>query len=190
MQRILGTVLTSSLVLTLLLLPGCRSKSKAEPVTSPPPVVEQAPPSTPVSSGDDDFVSRDVDRDVLPSDLSELTRMAHERGWLRDAFFAYDAATLSGEAREALAMSARWLRDNPRYTLLVEGHCDERGTSQYNLALGDRRAQTARDYLVQVGVPASRIRTTSYGEERPFDTGSNESAWARNRRAHLVLVSD
>lgn len=187
MKQKLSLTLVASLML-LAALAGCRSRAKTAPVPAPAPV--QQAPVTPVSSGTDDFVAREVDRDVLPSDLSELTAMAHERGWLADAFFAYDASTLDAAAREALSSSARWLRDNPRYVLLVEGHCDERGTSQYNLALGEQRAQTARDYLAQSGVAANRIRITSLGEERPFDSGSTEAAWARNRRAHLVLVSD
>lgn len=189
MKLSLRTTATVSF-LVLALLPGCRSRPKAAPTATPAPVVAATPaPSTPVDNSRD-FVASEPERDVLPSDLSELTRMAHDRGWLRDAFFAFDASTLDSDARDALATSARWLRDNPRYGLVVEGHTDERGTSQYNLALGDRRAETAREYLVQLGLPASRVRTVSYGEERPFATGSNEYAWAQNRRAHLVLVSD
>ena len=176
-------------LMVLALLPGCRSRTKSAPVTTPEPVAAAPAPATPVENSRD-FVATEPDREVLPSDLSDLTRMAHERGWLRDAYFAYDASTLDTEARDALAASAMWLRDNPRYSLLVEGHTDERGTSQYNLALGDRRAEAAREYLVQMGLASSRVRTISYGEERPFDTASNASAWARNRRAHLVLVSD
>ena len=88
----------------------------------------------------------------------------------------------------AVCASADWLKKNGQYSLLVEGHCDERGTEQYNLALGDKRANTAKEYLMTLGVDGSRIRTVSYGEERPFDPGHDEAAWAKNRRAHLVLV--
>ena len=84
--------------------------------------------------------------------------------------------------------TANWLRSNAGYNLLIEGHCDERGTEQYNLALGDRRANTAKEYLMTLGIDAGRIRTVSYGEERPFDEGHDDAAWAKNRRAHLVLV--
>lgn len=188
MKRKLIFTLIASLILVVV-ASGCRSRKKTPPVTTPAPVVQAPAPAPPVSR-DNDFVATEPDRDVLPSDLSELTALAHQRGWLRDAFFGFDASTLDADAREALTASARWLRDNPQYRILVEGHCDERGTSQYNLALGERRAQTARDYLVQSGVAAHRIRITSFGEERPFDSGSNESAWARNRRAHLLLVSE
>ena len=80
------------------------------------------------------------------------------------------------------------MKKNPQYSLLIEGHCDERGTEQYNLALGDRRANAAKEYIVALGIDGNRIRTVSYGEERPFDPGHDEAAWAKNRRAHLVIV--
>ena len=88
----------------------------------------------------------------------------------------------------ALTASAEWLKSHGQYGLLIEGHCDERGTEQYNLALGDKRANTAKEYLATLGVDTGRIRTVSYGEERPFDGGHDDAAWSKNRRAHLVLV--
>ena len=136
-----------------------------------------------------DFVKEPTTtEEVLPSDIEELNRVAQQKGYIQDAFFAYDESTLSPDAQSALSTSAAWLKKNAQYNLLVEGHCDERGTEQYNLALGDRRANTAKEYLVTLGVDGSRIRTVSYGEERPFDPGHDEAAWAKNRRAHLVLV--
>jgi peptidoglycan-associated lipoprotein len=129
-----------------------------------------------------------VTTEALPADIEELNRVAQQRGYLQDAFFAYDESTLSPEAQAALTAAANWLKKNPQYNLLIEGHCDERGTEQYNLALGDRRANTAKEYLMTLGVDGNRIRTVSYGEERPFDPGHTEGAWAKNRRAHLVIV--
>ncbi|HYI12286.1 MAG TPA: peptidoglycan-associated lipoprotein Pal [Thermoanaerobaculia bacterium] len=126
-------------------------------------------------------------RDVLSEDIREANRVARERGWIQDAFFAFDASTLGTEAQEALHRSATWLRQNPEYRLRIEGHCDDRGTEQYNLALGDRRADAALSYLLALGIDSARIETVSYGEERPFEEGAIESAWAQNRRAHLVL---
>src|SRR5262249_36837029 len=111
----------------------------------------------------------------LPSDIEELNRVAEQRGYLQDAFFAFDESSLTADAQTALTTSANWLKKNLQYSLLVEGHCDERGTEQYNLALGDRRANSAKDYLVALGVDAGRIRTVSYGEERPFDPGHDEA---------------
>ncbi|MFP5245510.1 MAG: peptidoglycan-associated lipoprotein Pal [Thermoanaerobaculia bacterium] len=138
---------------------------------------------------DRDFVQAQPDTgDVLSEDILEANRVARERGWIRDAFFAFDASTLDDEAQEALRQSATWLRQNPEFLIRVEGHCDDRGTEQYNLALGDRRADTAASYLVTLGVDRARISTVSYGEERPFEEGGSDAAWAQNRRAHLVLA--
>jgi peptidoglycan-associated lipoprotein len=105
---------------------------------------------------------------------------------IEDIFFAFDQYELDDIAMASLARNARILRDHPEVTLLVEGHCDERGTVEYNLALGERRALAVRDYLVTLGVPRSRLRVTSYGESRPFALGSNETSWAKNRRAHFA----
>lgn len=102
-------------------------------------------------------------------------------------FFAFDSSELSGEARTTLEKQAFWLRKYLKSTITVEGHCDERGTREYNLALGERRAAAARDYLVTLGVDPSRVTTISYGKERPAVLGSNEEAWAQNRRAVTVI---
>ncbi|MEQ9332829.1 peptidoglycan-associated lipoprotein Pal [Thalassobaculum sp.] len=102
-------------------------------------------------------------------------------------FFAFDSSELSSESRTTLEKQAFWLRKYPQSTVTVEGHCDERGTREYNLALGERRAASARDYLVSLGVDPSRVATISYGKERPAVTGSTEEAWAQNRRAVTVI---
>lgn len=170
---------------------SCRSRRAVPPPqTAPPGTTAPAPqPTVSVPTPDSDFVQPQSDtRDVLSEDILEANRVARERGWIRDAFFAFDASTLDEGAQGALRQSATWLRQNPELRIRIEGHCDERGTEQYNLALGDRRADTAASYLVALGVDRSRISTVSYGEERPFEEGSNESAWAQNRRAHLVLA--
>jgi len=105
---------------------------------------------------------------------------------VEDVFFAFDEYDLSDQAMATLARNARILREHPDVVVLVEGHCDERGTIEYNLALGEKRAKAVRDYLVSLGVSGSRLRVTSYGESRPFALGSNEDAWAKNRRAHFA----
>jgi peptidoglycan-associated lipoprotein len=172
----------------LFLMTACRSRTTPQPATVPPepeaPAVSAPAPVTP----DPGFQQPAPPEPALPSDLAELNRLAHERGWLRDAFFAYDDARLDQAAIDALAASAQWLADNTDYNLVIEGHCDERGTENYNLALGERRAGAAMDYLAARGIDRARIRTVSYGEERPFETGSDETAWAQNRRAHLILT--
>jgi peptidoglycan-associated lipoprotein len=108
---------------------------------------------------------------------------------LEDVFFAYDDHSLSAEARSALSGNASYLREMSAIRVLIEGHCDERGTVEYNLALGQRRADSARSYLVDLGIESGRLQTISYGEERPFEDGSNESAWSQNRRAHFRVVN-
>jgi peptidoglycan-associated lipoprotein len=194
MKRINTLATLAAILITAMIAFGCRTRVQDRPVTQPEvtdtaPDISPTPEPTPDTTVQpDDFVQEQVTTDEIPADIAEANRLAHERGWLRDAFFNYDESTLSADAQEALTVSAQWLKNNPTYRLTVEGHCDERGTEQYNLALGDRRANVAKDYLVTLGVDASRIQTVSYGEERPFETGSSDSAWAQNRRAHLVLT--
>ena len=102
-------------------------------------------------------------------------------------YFTTDSVDLSPEAQQTLANQARWLQQYSQYTITIEGHADERGTNEYNLALGERRAKATRDYLVSVGVDAGRITVISYGEERPTCTEKAEGCWAKNRRAHFLV---
>ena len=104
-----------------------------------------------------------------------------------DIYFDFDKSTLKPAAQDNLMKKAAWLRDNPNATLTIEGHCDERGTNEYNLALGDRRADSAKAFLVDLGIAASRLTTVSYGEERPVCTQHTEECWAKNRRDHFVV---
>jgi len=104
-----------------------------------------------------------------------------------DIYFEFDSPVLQSMAEETLKEKAQWLRNNPGVSVIVEGHCDERGTNEYNLALGDRRAESAKAYLLNLGITESRLTTISYGEERNVDPGHNEAAWANNRRAHFVI---
>jgi peptidoglycan-associated lipoprotein len=102
-------------------------------------------------------------------------------------YFALDSYDLNGAAQATLRGQAAWLGQNPSRTIVVEGHCDERGTREYNLGLGERRANAVKDYLVTLGVPSSRVRTISYGKERPVCVASNEECWSRNRRGVSVV---
>ena len=102
-------------------------------------------------------------------------------------YFGYDSAVLDGNSQATLFRQAAFLKGNPSLTVTIEGHCDERGTREYNLALGERRAAAARDYLLAQGVDPARIRVISYGKERPIAAGSNETSWSKNRRAATVL---
>ena len=165
-------VLMLAAVLALLLLaPGCSSRKKVaggpEP-TPPPSTTENAPPTeTPPPP---------------PSTGGGETTAAN----LRDAFFDFDEASLRDDAKAALDGDAKYLESHGGANVVIEGHCDERGSVEYNLALGEKRARAAKDYLVAYGINASRMTTISYGKERPFDTGHTEEAWAQNRRAHFV----
>jgi peptidoglycan-associated lipoprotein len=102
-------------------------------------------------------------------------------------FFALDSSTLTEESKATLSRQAAWLKDNSKFNLTVEGHCDERGTKEYNIALGDKRAQAVAEYLKSQGLDASRVETISYGKERPAEIGNTESAWSKNRRGVTSL---
>ncbi|MEA3280809.1 MAG: peptidoglycan-associated lipoprotein Pal [Thermodesulfobacteriota bacterium] len=104
-----------------------------------------------------------------------------------DVYFNFDRSDLLPLAQDILRRKADWLWSNAGSSVVIEGHCDERGTNEYNLALGDRRAESARSFLIDLGIAGSRLTTISYGEERPVDSGHNEESWAKNRRAHFTI---
>jgi peptidoglycan-associated lipoprotein len=167
---------------------GCSSTKPA-----PAPQVEQAvatptpapqPEETVTEPQNEPVPSVEV-KEELPQDIQELNR----RGYLKDVFFDTDSYELKPEAKTRLAENATWLQQHPSIKILIEGHCDERNTREYNLALGERRASAVRDYLIFLGVSPDRIKTISYGEERPFALGHDESAWRLNRRAHFVITA-
>ena len=106
----------------------------------------------------------------------------------QDIYFEFDSIRLSPDAQEILTQKADWLRANPDAKVTIEGHCDNRGTNEYNLALGEGRAQSVKSFLVDLGIKPSRLNTISYGEERPIDGTQTEEAWAKNRRAHFVII--
>ena len=160
----------SIIVLALMVTAGCSSKSAVTPdqVTPDQVTTNQATPL------------------AVPSLPSGYGFDQWQTGPLGDAFFEFDSSTLSTEAQEQLKQNGIWLESNALKKALVEGHCDERGTSEYNLALGDRRATSVKEFLVRYGVAPSRLETVSFGEERPFAAGHNEESWSKNRRAHFV----
>lgn len=108
---------------------------------------------------------------------------------LEDIHFDFDKSDIKTDAREALQKNADWLQKNPDIKIQIEGHCDERGTAEYNLALGERRAMSTKKYLISLGISADRIYTISYGEELPIDPNHSEDAWAKNRRAHFLVIT-
>lgn len=119
---------------------------------------------------------------VTPGSVADFRQNVGDR-----VFFDTDMSTIREDGRQTLNRQAEWLKKYTNYQITIEGHCDERGTREYNLALGERRANAARQYLVAQGIPAARIKTISYGKERPDPVGSDEAAWARNRRAVTAL---
>ena len=125
-----------------------------------------------------------VETGVTPGSQEDLEKSAGHR-----VFFAFDQYTLTAQAQSTLARQAQWLKQYPQVKILVAGNCDERGTREYNLALGARRAEAARAYLVSMGVEGSRITTVSYGKERPIDPRSTDEAWALNRNATTTIVN-
>lgn len=171
-MRALRTLQIIAVVLAFAAVPlvGCSKKAvqappepaaaPPQPVVTPPAPTPPAPPPPPPALTSENFTP---------------------------ALFAFDEWTLSSAARQTLDANAKLLRDNANVTLTIEGHCDERGTVEYNLALGQRRAEAARDYLIAAGIAGDRLHTVSYGKERPFDSGHGEPAWAKNRRAHFVV---
>jgi peptidoglycan-associated lipoprotein len=175
--------------LLLLCVVACGGGTKRPPaVTATPgggssrPSATMAPPPETINEGPD---VQALDAGGLSE--SALSDESGEGGPLADVHFEYDAATLTDEARAILEKHAAWIKAHPGLKIAVEGHCDDRGTAEYNLALGDQRARAAYDYLVSLGVPKAGLSAVSYGKERPIDNGSSEAAWARNRRAHFAV---
>ena len=148
---------------------------------TPPPVVTP-PPAAVVNSNSTDPNSLEVVE--LPAMQADLVAKAGSDV----VYFGTDEYALDAASKATLAAQAKWLIANPSVRASIEGHCDERGTREYNQALGERRANSARDYLLSQGVPAARLLVTSWGKEKPVASGSNEEAWAQNRRAATVVI--
>ena len=186
MRRRTGTMaLAFLLAATLGTAAACKKKPPttapgAKPVTEEPTRPQETNVQPPPGNAPGGVVS-----EGLPADVAAI----NARGYLKDAFFDYDKADLRDDARTALSTDAEWLKKYRSIQFLIEGHCDERGTSEYNLALGDRRANAAKEYLVSLGVDASRVKTVSYGKERPFCNESTEDCWQQNRRAHFLVTA-
>lgn len=169
---------------------ACSGGAKAtapppEPTPAPAPEVDETVIEEEVSEPVTETLSTEDVTSELPDDLI----VVNQRGYLEDTFFDTDRFDLTPEARGVLAKNANWMLKYPSVLILVEGHCDERNTREYNLALAERRANAVRDYLKSLGVSGDRVRTISYGEERPFALGQSEEAWRLNRRAHFVVTA-
>ena len=184
----------AAVMAALVLVAGCGGSKRKPAVTTDaarplPPAARPMPdttpfPEQPVDAGPD--VQPMTDESARAEDFS-VSDPSGEGGPLEDVHFEYDQAQLSDQARAILERHALWLQNHRAARIAVEGHCDERGTVDYNLALGEQRARAVRDYLVSLGVAGDRLTTVSFGKEKPLDPASNEAAWAKNRRAHFVV---
>lgn len=170
------TRMTTSLLAgaALVAIAGCAKKPPAQ-LPPPPPASTEAPPASSGYGG--------TGTTTIPGSRADFVAQAGTD----TVHFATDSYDIDGEAQSILSRQADWLRNNATVRVTLEGHCDERGTREYNLALGDRRANSAKTYLVNAGVSAGRISVISYGKERPVATGSDEASWAQNRRAVTVV---
>lgn len=177
-------MVSAGVLLLVVSVTGCQKEAPETTETivqeeiEPTPVVVEPTPVPPVADSTPAWLTKD---------LESITETAYQKGLLGDVYFDFDKFDLKPEARDRLAKNADFLKENSDFTLTLEGHCDERGTNEYNLALGEKRTNAAKDYLASLGVPASRIRTISYGEERPVCREGREDCWWQNRRAHFLL---
>jgi peptidoglycan-associated lipoprotein len=143
----------------------------------PPPPTPVAEPTITVPPMPDDSIAG--------KSLDDLNRDSP----LKPLFFVLDSSEVSAEGQKVLQDNAAVIKKYPTWQITIEGHCDERGTAEYNLALGERRALAAKTYLVSLGIPADKVKTVSYGKEFPFDPGHDDGAWSLNRRAHFVITA-
>ncbi len=183
-KNLLLTACFVVLICSLVLLAGCAKKQTVTTTTTPS--AQQAPPSEQSA----DALGTEKGADILaaaddqPKSALPTTIL---QDLIRDINFDYDSSIIRPDAREILRTNAALLQKHRFSSITIEGHCDERGTAEYNLALGQRRADETKIYLINLGIKESVIKTVSYGEERPLDPASNEEAWAKNRRAHFVV---
>lgn len=184
--------LALALAALVVVVTGCPKKPAPAPPPPPPAApVEEKPapaPKTVEVPKDEDFTKQPKEPPVQAEPLDEIMRAQNEnRTYLKTVYFDFDKYDLKDDTVATLKANAAWIKAHPNFRVVVEGHCDERGTIEYNLELGARRAKAVLDYLVNLGVETGRMRTISYGEERPVDPGHDEAAWVKNRRAEFTL---
>ncbi len=178
-------------VLVLFVSFGCAQKATVKPEAEQPQKEQKAEETKvqkPAEAAPEAQKESKIEKaETIKSEEAEAAQPGEE-GLFKDIHFDFDKYNIQDTYRSDLKSVATWMRKNTAAKLSVEGHCDDRGTNEYNLALGDRRAKAVKDYLVSLGVPSSRIATISYGEEKPLCTEHTEECWAKNRRAHFVVL--
>lgn len=190
MRREAKTLLVPVVVLTIV-VGACAKKTPPVARPMPPPVVNTGggpppPPAPPQPVNEPVPVPPMPAEDTIGSkSLDDLNRDSP----LQPLYYALDQSDVSVEGQQVLQANAAVMKKYPTWQVTIEGHSDERGTAEYNLALGERRALAAKNYLVSLGIPADKLRTVSYGKEFPFDAGHDEAAWSKNRRAHFVITA-
>lgn len=172
---------------------GCAKKEMVKPEEAAPPAVATQPatPAQPSTAPKTEPITAQpiAETPVAPESLQPATALDAVQASLERIFFEFDSFVLSQASRDILSRNAEYLlKKQPNSRVLLEGHCDERGSDEYNLALGEKRARAARDYLITLGVNANRLSVISYGEEKPLVQGHNEEAWAKNRRVEFLIV--
>ncbi len=183
MMKHISAAASALVVAGLFALAGCTPK----PTPTAVPPKPTAPPATPTPVVVKPEKTPTPAPTRTPSDIDKP--LAELSGYLKTVNFDFDKYEIRADARDILTKNAEWLKKYPSVKFVIEGHCDERGTAQYNMALGEKRANAAKDYLVSLGVDTGRISTISYGKERPLVEGGNEEAWAKNRRAQFVVTA-
>ena len=168
-----------------LILIGCPKKTV---VKEEPSIKKEAVPTREMKPKEEQG-AKEFEKSLVAKKEPGIEGEVLESKLLKDIHFDFDKYNIRREDTEILKGNAALLKKNPKIKIQIEGHCDERGTVEYNLALGERRANNTKKYLTSLGISADRISTISYGKERPLDPGHNEEAWARNRRAHIVVLS-
>lgn len=187
MKRSALSVLAILSLSGLMVVAGCKKKQPETTDTDMTTETSETPAEEVTPPPEVDTMS-DLEKALMSEDLQQLNQLLAEQGLVGDVYFNYDEYDLEPEARERLSRNAEFMKEHPELVFTLEGHCDERGTNEYNLALGDRRANAAKNYLLSLGVGASAMQTLSYGEERPVCTDAAESCWSRNRRAHFLVT--
>ncbi len=184
MKKALRSVVAALAIFGLLLMVSCASQQTE---VTPEPVQQVIEEDTSVDLEAEQAAKLEEERLKAEAAAQAEVEKAREAFTSVDINFAFDDYSLNGEAQDILQVKAVWMSANPESTVVVEGHCDERGTTEYNLALGDRRANAVKSFLTDLGIDNGRIKTISYGEEMPIDAGHNETAWSKNRRAHFTI---